>query len=450
MKDLVIELKKIFHPAQIVILALLIIFGFFGGNILPRLKNVKAIPQNTINASTTISASDTSYDGDNLTITNGATVTIFGSHSFTNLTINGGILTHDALIPNTDFDITTSELTASGENKKVDLTITGTLTLESGGKIDVDGKGYPGGYAIPNSYGIWNTVRPGFQAFNGFGPGGASTIRSGEGAGDGRDHSGAGGASFRGIGGEGSGSYGDGSIGSPYIAGLPGPTYGNDTDFFAGSGGGGALSYDDGEYSCRSWGGAGGGRVKIVANSIDFGSTSSVISANGKAAVSQNVAGCESSAGGGSGGTIWIEANSIDQSNSLSLNAMNIGVNKDESVSGVPLTIYGRCPGGALIENLVNNGYCPTGVGNEGKITLSDIYIANPPSNINSMGGMADFRGRWEHAIGGIGGGGHIRIQLPAVPPPGPTITTKAVNVTVTWPEGARTEKVDLKTFLRN
>jgi hypothetical protein len=81
--------------------------------------------------------------------------------------------------------------------KKVDIELTGDLNLESGGKIDVSGKGYPGGYLSDPD---------GLSHLNGYGPGGGTGVRITTGSdheisGGGGGHAGKGGKSIEGYGG---------------------------------------------------------------------------------------------------------------------------------------------------------------------------------------------------------------------------------------------------------
>lgn len=185
---------------------------------------------------------------------------------FRSLTIqNGAVLTHEAVIINDMYlrgDSLADETTGTGHWKKVDLIITNNLTLENGGKIDVNGKGYP------NDYG------PGHGLVAGQCP----------------DEKGcAGGGGYGGEGGQGN---------SADLIG--GKTYGsenNPIDFGSGAG----LSDCGNDFF-------GGGRIKIDAGSITISDLSSMISANGN----ENTNNCDFSPGGPSGGSIWLIANTIN------------------------------------------------------------------------------------------------------------------------------------------
>ncbi|MFH1147776.1 MAG: hypothetical protein V1736_08715, partial [Pseudomonadota bacterium] len=81
----------------------------------------------TFATDTLIDSGDTAYDGQDLII-DGCTVSINGTHTFMSIaTRTGGILTHTA--GQTGFN----------------LTITGDLTVDEGGVISMDGKGFGGG-----------------------------------------------------------------------------------------------------------------------------------------------------------------------------------------------------------------------------------------------------------------------------------------------------------------
>jgi len=76
---------------------------------------------------TIIEADDQTYDGNDIVV-GGCTLTVDGSHDFNSMLIlSGGILTHSAA------------------NPSFDLTITGDMTVDAGGSVNVDGKGHPGG-----------------------------------------------------------------------------------------------------------------------------------------------------------------------------------------------------------------------------------------------------------------------------------------------------------------
>jgi hypothetical protein len=172
----------------------------------------------TITAPTTIAATDTSYDNQNIRV-QGTTLTVTGTHSFQNIDLlSGATLTHDAT-------------TATAESS-MDITVW-SLAVDKTSAITADGLGYLGGYRGANN------ACPGLTAGNAAG----STSRS-------------------------AGSYG--GLGAQ-LDGTPNPVYGSVTAPAAlGSGG-----------SCGAFntpGGIGGGWIAIHATSVADDGT---ISANG-------------------------------------------------------------------------------------------------------------------------------------------------------------------------
>ncbi|MCL5407169.1 MAG: hypothetical protein M1429_01590 [Patescibacteria group bacterium] len=333
------EIKKKFHPVQIVILILLVVFGIFAGNILPRLKNAKA-------ATCNLPADGNGCDNQDAVI-DGGTVMISGSHSFSSLRIkNNGVLTHDTFI-SSDNPTTSS--------KKVDLVVSGSITLETGGSINVDGKGYLGG--DPGKDGSGPSAGKGGE-FNWMGSGAA---KGGEG----------GGGSFRGYGGDATDS-----AGSVYIKGVGGPTlYSQTNPLQVGSGGGGARYSFWGSPQLSSNGGAGGGRINIDAGSIYFNSTSSKISANGQDGASQSSPPYNAYAGAGSGGSVKLVVHSEIKYLRASLAAANV----NKGIGG----------SGSSDGELIGTGYF----------------------NISAAGGNA--HSAISESAGG-GGGGYVSISGPA------------------------------------
>ena len=210
-------------------------------------------------------------EGKNVTITgNGAgslIIVMSGTHTFKNLTVaNGAELTQDSLIAGTDFaDDTTSGLTTSGLNKKVDLNITEKLTLTNQGRIDVSGKGFPGGVE-PHKNG---------PTGDGYGPGGGCS-RDGD-----KNYSG--------------GGHGGTATSTECSGG--GAVYGNpNAPEENGSGGG----YRDKAYNN---GFAGGGRIKIFTHDMNFDQNDQTfIAANGDGSSTFSEI-----SGGGAGGSVWLK-----------------------------------------------------------------------------------------------------------------------------------------------
>jgi len=93
----------------------------------------------TLNVDTTISPNDFQYDGKRIQV-NGRTLTINGAHTFANLTLsNGAVLTHSP----------TSGTTAG----KLDITVNGSIHIDSTSRIDVNARGFLGGGRAGNPFG---------------------------------------------------------------------------------------------------------------------------------------------------------------------------------------------------------------------------------------------------------------------------------------------------------
>ena len=85
---------------------------------------------------TVISATDTTYDGVDLTVEN-CTLTLSGTHAFQSLHLtNNAILTHPPATDTTTFSM--------------EIMVTDALTVDSTSKIDVTGKGYLAGRTLGN------------------------------------------------------------------------------------------------------------------------------------------------------------------------------------------------------------------------------------------------------------------------------------------------------------
>ena len=86
-----------------------------------------------------ISANDRTFDGTNLTLQN-AGVAIAGQHNFNSLILDASFFTNNDLIAGTDFSLSDpSDLYQSGRNKKIDITVAGTLTLKNTSTINASG-----------------------------------------------------------------------------------------------------------------------------------------------------------------------------------------------------------------------------------------------------------------------------------------------------------------------
>lgn len=307
-----------------------------------------------------------SLAGQDVTIGGGVIITMSGTNNFNSLLISGGSkVTHEALVSTTNVDFSPSPnfvLTPTGEAKKVDLNIVGDLTLDTGGKIDVTGMGFPGGFVAKSSD---HTIT------DGSGPGGSVSYNH-------DDHASTGGASFIGRGGNSSQARPAGSVypqaGTPYTS----------TNIKFGSGAGGTRSWNSNQ--CYGTGGSGGGRIYIVASNIVFKSTASYISANGGDGVVTQHNNCGASSGGGSGGTVYIKTTGgISYSNIIS----------GWSVFSVAGGLRGMQPVPAtLAVGTINN-------------TTGYIFY-----NINAKGGNYGYDDS-NHVRGGVGGGGNIILDVP-------------------------------------
>jgi RHS repeat-associated protein len=172
-----------------------------------------------INSDTLIDANNRQFEGRTIQV-NGRTLTVDGSHTFTNLILlNGAVLTH-------------SPTTGTTLNK-LDITVTGLLQIDPTSRIDVSGRGYLGGRQPGNPFagtgseaGFYRGMTVGFQS--------GSTLRGG-------------------------GSHG-GLAGIFNVSeGTVNPVYGNFRDPIEPGSGGAAAS---------GTGGSGGGLARIVAQTL--------------------------------------------------------------------------------------------------------------------------------------------------------------------------------------
>jgi hypothetical protein len=199
----------------------------------------------TFTSNTTIGCNDVTYDGYDI-IVDGCTVTIDGVHEFANMDIiNNGVVTHSVGVAG------------------FDLSVTGDLTIASGGSITSDGKGYG------NS-----------------GPGGGDAVNTGYGWVYG------GGGGYGGMGGDGR----NGTTGGAAYGSITEPTE-------LGSGGG-------------STGGTGGGSIRLtVGGTLTVDGALTCNGADGTVGGSGTVMG-----GGGSGGSIYITASILTGTGVISAN----------------------------------------------------------------------------------------------------------------------------------
>jgi len=318
---------------------------------------------------------------------------------------SGGVVTHDALFAGVDFTSATGNpLTPSGQLKKVDLDIDGTLTLDSGGKIDVSGKGYPGGQggvACDSSY----------KGEKGRGPGGGGYGYSTNDSAN--------------IGGGGGGYGGNGGAGFAYfnnIAGTAGVRYNNedlsdtslgDEGISFGSGGGTGCWSGGGAIGNQS-GGSGGGRVRITASSIIIGSGTDVgIYANGRGG-SRYFGNLAEQGGAGSGGSVLLNISSTIISG-MAYNADAGKVHYTRLDSAVPW--WGSGDDGRN-GSLKNTGNLPPMTSLNG-------------SNVQALGGdSSEIKGAsvTGESPGGAGGGGRILIITPSSATVRKTLTAVSRN----------------------
>ncbi len=266
-------------------------------------------PRDLVVASAVSLPRDTTFNS--ITVQSGGTLTASGAVSvLTDMTVlSGGLVTH-----------------AVRDTAGLRLDVSGTLDVQSGGLIDVTGKGLSGG--------VGNGVAGETFDSNGAivsGASGAYTYGSG--------------ASY--------GGTGTGSTNAAY--GLL------DDPRQLGSGGGGALS---------ATGGKGGGRIRIVAGTLNL---NGVVRANGVSGGTQNGVG-----GSGSGGAIRIDAETVSGSGQVVANGGNSpGVWPTGVGGGGRIAVY--YTGMTLASgNLVATGGTGPGVaGSAGTIYLKDAAQAN-------------------------------------------------------------------------
>ncbi|MDD5397225.1 MAG: fibronectin type III domain-containing protein [Candidatus Moranbacteria bacterium] len=225
----------------------------------------------------------------NLDLTVGA-VTInslsIGSSAGSTLTIYNGDMSTKKLIVNNDLTVGASGVLTHAANSTMqthvlNLQVGGNMTIATGGKIDVNGRGFTG-----------------VSRTNGYGPG----------AGVGSSGWYGGGAGYGGNGGSGTGYAGGSSYGSVF------------QPIDIGSSGGGG----NGDNS-----GSGGGGVRIVVFGT-FTINGSIV-ANGGAGYNY--------AGGGSGGSIWITTGTLSGVGTLTSNGGNAGGSNSGAASGGRITI---------------------------------------------------------------------------------------------------------------
>ena len=193
------------------------------------------------------------------------------------------------------FSVSPTPSTPPNGNGRLVLDLTGNLTVNSGGRINMDGKGYPGGGHGPGQTigTIWGSeCGSGASGYShqGMGAGGAGVYYSG-------------GVDVFSPGVYSSASYG--TQGAVSGGATPSNIYGASdfwTKLYLGSGGAG-LAQDGG---CDSSSGPGGGAIKITAANITNNGTISAKGVNGGSWYQFSGGG----GGGGSGGTIYLVSQS--------------------------------------------------------------------------------------------------------------------------------------------
>jgi|GEM_PF-2442708 len=298
--------------------------------------------------------------------------------SFNTLTIrNGAILTHaavttdEALQRRNDTITIADDVAGTGRWKKVDIEVAGNVSIESGAKIDVTGKGYPGGF-VQNCESLPNPATP----LSGYGPGGGlfSGVTASWGFG-------AGGAYF----GNGGDADQDNDINNGFIPNTGGIGYYNEDVFDFGSGGGSG---------CGDWretqGGAGGGRIRIASyGSVYF--NGGYVYANGAQGTYSDGVNNESSGGGGGGGDIRI-------------GGMQIYLPEDFKTDQARGTLLQQPTGTTATNGRAFIDYTPVNIEN-----TNHFYDTPGDKTIfTARGGLT-----WKR---GAGGGGSIWVGLPNLP----------------------------------
>jgi hypothetical protein len=304
----------------------------FGNTTAEAAADFTVVTGNVLTASTTIAASNATYDGASLIVAGGATVTLDGPHTFRDLVVlDGATVTH-------------SPTTAAQENHLV-VSLTRNLYVACGGAVDATGLGYLGGAASgQRAYGY-----PDSQA-----EGAAAT--------------GAGG-SFGGRGGRYDGSspvYG--SFYDPQDAGAGGGWAGGAP---AGNNGGGvvritanaaalidgAVRANGGQHPAGGTGGGAGGAIRL--NAAALAGAGVVQALGGPPTGSPSPA----ATGGGSGGRIALYATSIDPgllARTLAAGAAGApaagGGAADPATSGAAGTLFVKLDASPYGDLIVDNG----------------------------------------------------------------------------------------------
>lgn len=293
-----------------------------------------------VNQNTTIDETDQRFEGASLTITGPVTVTVDGSHTFTNLILmNGAVLTHNP--------------TTATKVNKLDITLTGTLQIDPTSRIDVSGRGFLGGRQPGNPFGTVGMTL-GFE----------------------RGSAGASGGSYGGLG----GSFGLGSSGSVYgnfsDPNEPGSGGASVDANRAGSGGGlirivaqtmqldGAIRADGGTVSCCDVAGGSGGGIRIGVGTLTGSGT---ITANGSTG---------SVAAGGGGGRVAVYYQSLVGFDPAKVSAF-AGPGQSGAPNGGAGTVYLQGPARESGELIVDNNNLST--------TVVSTPISPSPSGVRNL-----------------------------------------------------------------
>ncbi|MEI7792048.1 MAG: hypothetical protein WCI57_01015 [Candidatus Berkelbacteria bacterium] len=343
---------------------------------------------------------NTNVSGYDITVSGtGVKLILAGYNTFKNISVlSNATITHEAL-SSLDIETDGASLLPTGEAKKVQMVISGTLTLDTGGKISADGLGYPGGTATHTA---------------GFGFGGgqatqaalASTVILAFGPG---------GGAFGGVGGSG--------FSNPSLTAATGTAYPNYYDpyiFRAGSGSG----YNAGHINTPVpvVGSSGGGRIYVRAGTINI--KSGTISAKGSTGLAQirkytlNVVNRYSFTGGGAGGTIWLVADTIVA---------------PKGATGVTPDVSGGAIGGdyqITTTNSADDKVIASAI-HDGTNGVSEIFVDSQEKSdlyknyfgyLSTAGGLpssatATLTGSLKGTAAGGGGGGRIRVEAKVVRP---------------------------------
>ncbi len=267
----------------VVVMAAGVVMGSFNSSI-----NADTTTAITISTPTTISPTNLSYEDKDIIVA--STLTVGGQHKFNSLRVtSSGIITHDPILV-TDVQTDKTSLTTSGADKKVDLIVKGTTTIDPGGKFDVSGKGFPG--ADP-------TLITANCALGNCGKGNGPGAGTSHGTYD--EYSVAAGA---GHGGKGANGRTNASI---LTAVLGGVKYDASTGpVIPGSSGGSVKRWRHGNSNVGT-GGKGGGVIHLQTRSFVASPNATVILANGAGPATGSCDTWAVCAGSGSGGSVFIE-----------------------------------------------------------------------------------------------------------------------------------------------